>query len=420
MKKIALLLSLCCLLLAGCQNSQGDPTGMPGQNEATEALTAQATLPAQTQPEQAPSGEAAEDTLLPEEEALPEETPEEIPEETPEGSDAFVPALSPDTDSEATMPPAESESPAAPAQPTPSTPEVSQPTPETQSPTQPDPETPTAPESGTPGTDVPPSYIPPDIPKESDNEILMFRCDTITIPLGSSKQAEVFYFGNGTLRWYALQPALIQISESGVITPLWDGNFIIYVTDGTYTDSIYVKVPEENQDAEPSLYFKNSNIQLEAGETLRLEVFGSAVTHYHTVTYTTSERHIASIYRKELTAHNPGTTIVTAECAGHRTMMIVTVVPATPKPPELILRYSKMYFHLGYEYHMGVCYTGDGELKWVSLDPDIIKVLDSGYIAGLSEGVGRFYVTDGTVTTYCEITVLPKGTPFPESNVANF
>ena len=97
---------------------------------------------------------------------------------------------------------------------------------------------------------------------------------------------------------------------------------------------------------------------------------------------------------------------------GYHATIQVTVVPAPPKGPELQLTHIKLNLHVGGEFQLHPIYTGGGQVEWVSMDPDIVQVKNSGLVTAVGEGVGKFYVTDGTLIAYCEVTVKPIGEPF--------
>ena len=453
MKKWSILLLLVCVLLSGCAASAGTagevtrfqtenvtqvPTGMAEDMAMEEQVSLETQDirqedPGMCAPEEAPAESQPAEILPQETVTVPEEVPIEIgqadtPQTMPEAEPAPAVDTTPKTDDTTETPTPENTNNTPGTTPS-TTPNLPQPSVDTAA--KPETETDSAvkPTTGatsttnsttnspTTGANVPSSYNPPSYPKETDNDVLMFRYDTVTIPLGSSQVAEVFYFGNGTLRWYALNPALVSVDANGRITPLWDGNFIIYVTDGTYTDSIYVKVPATGSEIAPTFYFENAAVELQVGQTMPLRVEGSLNTHLYAVTYTSSDDMVVGVntfLTKELRAYNPGTAVITANCAGHRATMVVTVVPApqVEPEPELELTHSSLNLRVNGQFQLHPYYSGSGTLEWVSMNPDIVQVKNNGLVTAVGEGVGTFYVTDGELTVYCQVYVKPNGEPF--------
>lgn len=94
------------------------------------------------------------------------------------------------------------------------------------------------------------------------------------------------------------------------------------------------------------------------------------------------------------------------------------IVPSTqPTPGNLRLIISPDYVEIdvGETYALAVTYNGTGTLRWGSFEPDIATVDTAGTVTGVSYGLARIYVTDGTKIVYTFINVTePQPTTPPE------
>lgn len=383
-KQIALLLALT-LVLTGCTAAK--PT-----LQETVPAPAETQTPATTVPHNATIPTVADETEAPQTTTAP--VPQ-IESTQPALEEA---ATEPTQETESTQPAPEKET-APPEQEQ----EVPQPTPEKEN-TPPAPEKETAPP--TPVVDIAPSTPTPEQPSQNypeatKNDILMFARNAKTIFVGDTDSLEVFYFGNKKLSWYSSHPLGLIVDQEGNISPIYEGNYTVYVTDGEYTAYAEIFAPKDWGGAS-GIYFDSLQKELTTGQSALLSLEG--VSPGGLVSFSSSDTSVVRVSGSYITAVSPGTAIVTAQYYTQNANMIVTVVPNS-NTVSLQIKEESIAIYDADEVHLNWSYTGSGTLEWSSSNSYVARVDENGLVTAVGKGSCSIYLSDGTYADQCEITV---------------
>lgn len=380
MKRTFSVLLLLALMLTGCgAEEEKAPAVTKPQMEIIE--TTAATLP-------------MEEETLPEETTAPDVTEETEPSETvPAETEPAEPA---ETTPQQTVPQ---------SKPQQSTTTQTQQKPTTQTQQKPMQQKPT--NSTTPTVNTKPSQQtkPADsakYPAPTDNHVLMFARNAKTIFVGDTDRLEIFYFGSKELTWYSSHPHAITVDQSGNISPIYEGNYEIYVTDGEYTAKALIFAPALFG-AASGLYFDDLKTEITVGTSRLLDVNGQSPGTY--IWYSSSDPSVASCSGKYITAVAPGTAIITArDDYGERASILVTVVPNSTTV-KVDIHQSEVSLYHGQSTYLDWTYTGTAPLEWRTTNGYVAMIDDDGWLRAVGEGSCTIYLSDGTYADSCEVTV---------------
>lgn len=365
MKKSLVTVLALTMLLGGCGASEPSKTdALPVQTETAQNQFDE-TVPSETENETVPQ--------------IQEEVPEEAPTVSPEEK------------------PAEEENPAA-VSGQPTEPQPTQPKP-TQQP-QSQPTNPTEPKPST-GSTAEEWYLF----WKLDASVIRFHKKEVTIPLKGGVQVTYTYHGNKQLEWRCDASGL-SISPEGYITAVKTGTYTVSINDDMYAAVMTVIVPEPSETATGKIYFEQSAITLQEGDSMLVGVKGDITGGY--VTYTSSNPKIVTMSGEFLLAVNPGTAVITASHGGRTATMTVTV---TRHPDTIYLDLSpvKLTLKVGEafgDFQWG--YNGSGKLRWTSSDESVAIVDAYGTVLAVGEGTCKIYLADAMRAESCVVTVIPN------------
>ena len=241
-----------------------------------------------------------------------------------------------------------------------------------------------------------------DYPAATENGVLFFMESTHNIGVGCQVKAEYVYHGSGKLTWYTSSRLGISVDQTGVITPLLEGNYKVYVSDGTYTAVTEVFAPQNWYGSPHSMYFENSTLELIEGKSTLIPVTDG--TSYGPTGYTSSDPSVATITGSYITAVAPGTCIITASRYGCTAKLIVTVVPAVDVTTLDIVE-NDVQLYSEQTQQLNKVYDGECYLQWSSSNTNVASVDENGMIIAWGEGSCYIYLSDGTYADQCLVTV---------------
>lgn len=239
-------------------------------------------------------------------------------------------------------------------------------------------------------------------PAATDNTVLMFARNAKTIFVGEQDTLDIFYFGNKKLSWYSSHPIGLTVDQSGVITPLCEGNYKVYVTDGEYTAMAMIFAPV-GWGMSSGLFFDHLQTELTVGKSTLLNLNG--VAPGYSISYSSSNASVVRVSGSYITAVSPGIAIVTAkEPYGQMAKMLVTVVPAS-ETVSLDIRQDSIDLYRLEELSLGYHYSGTATLEWNSSNVNVARVDENGRVCAYGEGSCYIYLSDGTYADQCKVTV---------------
>lgn len=352
----------------------------------------------------------AEPTVTPPAVQLEESIPEQESQPELQPAESLPPEIQPEPSApEETTPPAEEPAEPTPQEPaTPDTPETPE---QTQQPQQPQQsqqtQQPQQPQQSqqTQQPQQPQQSAPedPSYPEPTVNNVVVLAQSQVTVPVGQSLQLECFYFGSGTLRYYSSHPRCLTVSETGVMHSIYEGNYHVYVTDGTYTADLNVFAPAGYGWASGALGFTVTEMTLEVGKSKLVKTTwdesGNAFYIY------SENKDIATAYGSYITGVKPGVAIIRAKDSYSSAAMIVRVVESDTSGPILELTETEISMYAGYDHQFDWVYTGDGVLQWETSNMDVARIEEDGKIHTYGEGTAQIRVTDGVQAHACMVTV---------------
>ena len=238
-------------------------------------------------------------------------------------------------------------------------------------------------------------------PAATENSTLMFNRGTQTIFVGESASVDYIYHGNKKLTWFTSHPRCITVDPNGRVTPKYEGNYILYVSDGQYTAKTNIFAPQ-GWGMDSGMRFDNLNIELVVGQSMLLSPSNVSPGSY--ITYTSSNTSVVRTSGAYITAVAPGTAVITAKTEWDFTRTTVTVVPASTTV-KLDIHKTSINLHMFDEVKLDYTYTGTETLKWESSNWNVARITEDGLIFAGAEGTCTIYLTDGNYADECSITV---------------
>ena len=209
----------------------------------------------------------------------------------------------------------------------------------------------------------------------------------------------------------------VAIVFNGVVKTLKTGVAIITVTtmDGKKTASCEVIVSEKVYAVE-SVSLDQSVLELTVGDdfTLKTTINPENATN-KSVTWSSSDETVASVFLGHVTANNPGRTMITVTTEdGHKTASCEVIVSEKVYEVESVsLDQSSLVLTVGDEFilhaEINPRNATNKEVTWSSSDESAATVIN-GRICTVSPGqtIITVMTVDGLKTATCEVTVLPK------------
>lgn len=238
-------------------------------------------------------------------------------------------------------------------------------------------------------------------PAATDNRVLMFTRGSQTIFVGESAKINYFYYGNKKLTWFTSHPNLITVDQNGKVTPKFEGNYTLYVTDGQYTAKTEIFAPKD-WGMDSGMRFSALESELVVGQSNLLSVSNVSPGSY--ISYSSSDPTIVATKGAYITAIAPGKAIITAKTQWDYARIAITVVPSTTAV-SLDIHKSSLNLYMFDEIKLDYTYTGTSGLTWESSNWNVARISEDGHIFAGAEGSCTIYLTDGTYADECNITV---------------
>lgn len=190
--------------------------------------------------------------------------------------------------------------------------------------------------------------------------------------------------------------AIVTVSDTGVITPVNNGQTEVYVYSVDKAVFNYITVNVVDYVALEELTFSETDMVLEPGESYQAKcVLTPSNTTRRNVTYTSSDNTVAAVDEKgKVTAVGRGTAVITASAEGLTTSMNVTVCnKATAVDIVNLSLMASLADEVMALPEVTVTNGEDAVLEWKSTDTDVAEVKENG-LQLKAEGTTTIIVTD--------------------------
>lgn len=246
--------------------------------------------------------------------------------------------------------------------------------------------------------------------------------NSINLTVGDTSNATVTYNPDDTTEdktvvWSSTRGDIASVVD-GVITAKKLGVATITATVGNLTANMTVTV-----DKSPlkSISLNEQNTTLAVGKTKDLVVTYNPTdtTDNKTVTWSSDHDNIASVDTNgRITAHSPGTAIITANVGGK----LATITVNVPEKPlvSISLSTDKLQLNKGENGNLAVTFnptdtTADKTITWSTKDSNVATVVD-GVVTATGKGTTEITATVGgkTAKALVEVSVLSNDVDIPE------
>ena len=225
------------------------------------------------------------------------------------------------------------------------------------------------------------------------------------------------YEVDGTLDWVSSDDSIVTVTSGGVITGVSEGTATITATVHNYpqyTDSVTVDVKVLASSMNITNQEAGTRMDLEVGDEFQYttEIL-PATSSYRTITWSSSNTTIVSITQAgKITALTPGTVTITAVLTNGlgRDITVERTVKVLKPITNFDISQSSADLYIGdatvdnitlTPVYAPTDYEVNGTLTWVSSDPTIATVDNTGHVVGVSEGT---VTVTATVTNYPQFT----------------
>lgn len=216
-----------------------------------------------------------------------------------------------------------------------------------------------------------------------------YRLDVNDVPTGLNFTVNPEWYQ--TLTFESLNPAVVNVSDTGILTPLSLGSTQVKITseDGMYQWTVSVEVIERVPLT--ALQITEETLTLSAGYTERILFSGSPTNYNEDIFWTSSDTTIASVdefgFVKGL---KNGTVTITATSASglySDTISVTVIEPVTSlvfAQPEVIL------YKLAEPYQLSVTINPstatNQNIIWTSANPEVATVSSTGFVTPKATG----------------------------------
>lgn len=213
--------------------------------------------------------------------------------------------------------------------------------------------------------------------------------------------------------WTSSNPEIATVDENGLVTGKAHGTTTITVTVGTFTATTDVIVSAHLQSIEiKNDKIVNKTMELFKGQTevLSVDFFPEVFTESRTIIWRSSKPEVVAVHNGTISAITPGTAEIVATSVNGKTDTIKVTVPEI-KASTLIVNKTSLILDKGQTDQLVAVIepentTDDKSIAWISSDPKIVKVDETGKITALSVGSATITATAAglTATTLVEVT----------------
>lgn len=217
----------------------------------------------------------------------------------------------------------------------------------------------------------------------------------VVLPRGSA---------SGTIIWSTSNKSVATVSTSGVITAKKTG--LVQISVRTFNGKT-AKCAVTVKTAPSRISLNKSSLTIGAGETFSLKSTIPNGSASGTITWTTSNKSIATVSSGKVTGIKAGTATITVKTYNGKTATCrVTVKNA---PTKVSLNFKSKTLSVGSSYTLKATLpsnTASNTLTWTSSNESVATVNENGLVKGLKKGTATITVkTYNGKTATCKITV---------------
>lgn len=208
---------------------------------------------------------------------------------------------------------------------------------------------------------------------------------------------------SGTMVWSTTNKSVATVSSNGTITANKTGTLYISVrTFNGKTAKCHITV----KTAPSKVSINKSAVTLGAGETFQLKATLPSNTASGTMTWTTSNKAVATVSDGKITAVKAGTANITVKTFNGKSAVCKVTVKAAPS--KVTLNYKSKTINVGSSYTLKATLpsnTASNAITWTSSNTSVATV-SNGAVKGVKKGTATVTVkTFNGKTATCKITV---------------
>lgn len=254
-------------------------------------------------------------------------------------------------------------------------------------------------DSGTISSDVA-SYTTKTIPAESvvisDDELAMSvgKTYTLTATVLPENTTDV-------LSWENSNPKIVELSQSGEVKALKEGQAVITAKAGTKTAVCLVTVGPLAE----SVTLDRTTLDMARGETVQLTATVTPAGVAEPVTWTSSNEEVVVVSDGKVTAVNAGKAVVTAQIGDKSASCEVTV---TIPSEGITLSKTELNLKKGEWEQLTATITPEDatdKLEWSSSNDAVAPVSSEGRVSAVGGGEAVITARAGSMSATCKVTV---------------
>ena len=223
---------------------------------------------------------------------------------------------------------------------------------------------------------------------------------------------------------YAVAP---PASVSGLFSGIYLGNAYLHVPAGSkdaYSSANgwrnFGNIIEDLPVAASRIYLNRNLFRVEQKETVQLTATVEPANTTDELVWSSSNESVATVSETGLvTAVSVGTATITVTCGTVTAACGVIVDPISPK--EIVLNSYSITIDVAGNYQLIATVNpedaADKTITWLSSNPDVATVSESGLITAKSIGSAMIYAQCGYISSSCDVVVLPKSVSLDYQNV---
>ncbi|MCD7973790.1 MAG: Ig-like domain-containing protein [Candidatus Azobacteroides sp.] len=214
---------------------------------------------------------------------------------------------------------------------------------------------------------------------------------------------------SGTITWKSENEEVATVTD-GTVTGIARGTVTITATCEDFSDACVVTVVEKETPPE-EVILNETVLTLTENETFTLTATIRPIGAEGEITWTSSDESVVTVNDGEITARKAGIAVVTAACGELSTSCMITVLPETILPTEIVLDKEELFLTETETWQLTASLIpGEttGEITWSSFDESVATVLN-GLVTAIQEGEAIITASCGELTATCLVTVSRKG-----------
>ena len=257
--------------------------------------------------------------------------------------------------------------------------------------------------SSTSSITVTKQYVPVDKVTLNKSSIELTEGDTDTLTATVSPGNAT----NGKVTWYSSRPSIVSV-DNGVIKALSEGEAIIEASADGKVDKCVVRVSKKHVPVE-SVTLSPATLELFEGDIsqLTVAVLPSDATN-KTVTWTSSDSSVASVYDGAVTAVKQGSAEITAKAGDKQAKCAVSVKQKYIAVQSVTMNYSSIDLKVGDTKKLTATVSPsnatDKSISWSTSDSSVATVSE-GVVTAISEGTTTVKASSGEKSATCTVTV---------------